>query len=112
MTSLLSGLGAQVLVGPRDLLAQRSSGVQWEIRVAQQFARQENSIGVAVAHDSVRLLGRRDHADRAGHDAGFAADSFREWYLVAGTDSDLGARHNAAAGAVQQIHRLRFQQTS
>jgi len=43
------------------------------VRVAQQLARQEHRIGLAIRDDLFRLFRRGDEADGAGRDADFAA---------------------------------------
>ena len=44
-----AGAGARILGRPRHLVAERFGGVQRPVRVAQEFARQQDLVGLATA---------------------------------------------------------------
>src|SRR5512143_2372943 len=81
--------GALILHGRRDRRAEFLCRAAREVRIAQQFARHDDEVGVAVVEDLLRLLRLGDQADCAGCDLRFATDARGERNLVAGRDRDL-----------------------
>ena len=78
--------------------------MQWPVRVAQQLARQEHRVGLALAHDRVGLRGGGDQPDGARGHAGLAAHLGREPNLVPRLQGDARMRHVSAGGAIHEIH--------
>ena len=86
-----------------DRDAEGLGGAHGEVGVAEEFAGDEDEIGLAGLEDVFGLLGFGDHADGAGEDFGVAADLLGERDLVAGADGDLGVEGVAAGGGVDEI---------
>jgi hypothetical protein len=77
--------------------------VERPVGIAQEFAGDDDEVGLAGA-DDVRGLGWvGDHADGAGEDAGLCADSFGKRRLIAGAERDGRAEDIAARGAVDEV---------
>jgi hypothetical protein len=77
--------------------------VEWEVRVAEELAGHDDYVGLVAGEDGAGFGGGIDHADRAGHHAGFAADAFGEADLVSGAYGNFGVGHVATGGAVDEI---------
>ena len=82
--------GPQILRRPRDRLSELASGAQRPIGIAQQFARKQRDIGLAVANDLIRLGRRGDHAYGRCRYSRFPPNALSERNLIAGTDWNLG----------------------
>jgi len=78
----ISRSSPEILSRPRHGLAEFASGAQRPIRIAQQFAREEDDIGLAIANDLIRLGRGKNHADRRGRDSRLAPDAPRKRNLV------------------------------
>lgn len=103
--------GAEVLDRPGDLLVENLCSVEGPVGVAEEFAGEKDNVSLTVADDLVGLLGRGDHADRAGDDRGFAADGFGVGNLIAGADGDLLGRMVAAGGDVDEVYPFFFEES-
>src|SRR5690348_15572990 len=80
----LSSPGPLILRRSVDLRTQLLRRAARKVRVAQAFACDQHDIGITRGDDLRRLFGAGDQADRAGGNAGFAADARRERNLIAG----------------------------
>ena len=83
-------------------------GAEGPVGFAEEFAGEQDDVGLAGADDLVGLGGVGDHADGAGGEAGFAADAVGEGDLVAGADGDLLAGVVAAGGDVEEVDAFGF----
>ncbi len=101
--------GAEILRGPGDLLPELTRCSQRKIRVAQQFARDQDRVGLAGPDNVLRLSRGGDHADSAGQDPGVPANALGKRRLIAGADRNLRGRDVAARRAVDQIDAERLQ---
>jgi hypothetical protein len=86
--------------------------MQRPIRVAQELARKDNEVRLAVAQDVIRLLCRGDETDSAGGDPRFTADSVRVRREIPRSRRGRRAVDVAAGGAVYKIHAVRLQKAS
>jgi len=84
-------------------------GVQWPVRFAEHFPRQQHHVSLSVADDVVRLFRFGDETDGAGRDPGLFPNAFRERYLKPGTNRNLRVRHQAARRAIDEIDAFVFQ---
>jgi hypothetical protein len=91
---------AEILDWPAYGEAQVAGYGERPVGLAEEFAGQDYYVGFALVEDRVGLAGTRDHAHRAGHDAGALADFCGERNLVAGGDGNLCIRNHAAGGTV------------
>lgn len=103
-----TGPGAQILARRFDRGAEGLRGAHGEVRIAEQFASDENEIGLSGFQNRFGLLWFGDHADGAGEDFGIAADLRGERDLVAGTDGDFGVERVAAGGGIDEIDAERL----
>src|ERR1035437_208824 len=81
--------GAGVLQRRRRLFAQGAGRMQREIGIAQEFAPQQNQVGLPVAHDIVGLPRRGDQADGTGTHLRLAPDALGKPDLISGPKRDL-----------------------
>ena len=58
--------GAFVLFGPGDLLLEDVGGAKRPVGIAEEFASQQDYVGLSGGDDVLSLLGRGDHADGSG----------------------------------------------
>jgi hypothetical protein len=107
----LAAGGALVLDGPAGGLVECVGGAEWPVGIAEEFAGEEDDVGLAGADDLVGLGGLCDEADSAGAEAGFAADAIGEGDLVAGAEGDLLAEIVAAGGDVEEVDAFGFDET-
>ena len=85
-------------------------GVQRPVGIAEKFACKQDEIGLAAAEDVVGLSRAGNHADGAGGEAGFAADALGEGGLIAGADGNLRGGDVAAAGDIEEMDSMCFEQ--
>ena len=71
--------------------------------VAEQYAAEEDGVGLSECDDVLCLLGFGYQADCCSGDAGFAADTCREGDLVPGSDRDEGVGCGPASGHVDEV---------
>ena len=74
------------------------------VGIAEEFAGEEDEVGLAGADDLVGLSGGGDHTYGPGGDGGFAADGCGVDDLVARADRDLLSWVIAAGGDVDEVH--------
>ena len=99
---------AFVLDGPAGGLVELVGGAEGPVGFTEEFAGEEDYVGLTGADDLVGLGGVGDHADGTGGEAGFAADAVGEGYLIAGADGDLLERGVAAGGHVDEVDAFGF----
>jgi hypothetical protein len=80
--------GALVLFGPSDLLLEHMSGSKRPVGFAEEFASQQDYVGLSGGDDVLGLLGRCDHANGSGGDSRLAADALGKRSLIAGAGKD------------------------
>jgi hypothetical protein len=86
----LAEAGAFVLFGPGDLLLEDVGGAQRPVGIAEQFASQQDEVGLPGGDDVLGLLGRGDHADGSSEDSGcLAADALGKGSLIAGAERNF-----------------------
>jgi len=83
----LKNLG--LLRGPRDGNRQLVCDVEWPVRLAQEFAGEQDNIGFPFLNDGVGLSSGGYQPCRAGEMAGLTANLFGERDLIAATDWNL-----------------------
>ena len=71
--------------------------------IAQKLASHDHCIRLFRPNDVLRLHGRSDHSDRAGHDPGFAADALGKGHLVTGTDRNFRVGHITTGRTIDEI---------
>src|SRR5690606_30822454 len=101
-----------VLHRPLDLDAEAMRGLEGPAGVAEQFAAEEDEIGLSRAHDGIRLLRLGDEADGGGVDLRLTADPLGEGDLVARADGDLGIGNEAATRAVDDVDAVLAEEPS
>lgn len=102
--------GALVLGGPDGFAAAEVVvGVEWPVRVTQQFAGQQDQVGLAGAQDVFGLRRFSNHANGSGGDAGLFAHALGKACLVAWADRDLCFGRSAARRHINQVHTQVFQ---
>src|SRR5580658_5261001 len=74
------------------------------IRIAQQFAREKNQIGLLGRKNRFRLDWLGDHANGARRNAGFPANRLRKSSLVSRPQRNFHSERRSSAGGVNQIH--------
>jgi hypothetical protein len=72
-----------ILLGDVGGHAEHLRGVQREVGMAQEFARQQHQVGLLRTDDLIGLLRRGDQPDGAGENAGLAADALGKGNLIA-----------------------------
>ena len=97
------GRGAEILGRPGGGFFECSGGVKRPVGVAEEFACEEDKIGLAVGHNGVGLDGIGDHADGGGGEFGFAADAGGKGDLKAGANGDFGVGDLTAGGDIDEI---------
>ncbi len=70
--------------------------MQRPVRITQQFAGEQNQVGLAGAQDVFGLHRLGDHADRAGGDTRLLSHALGELGLVARPDWNIGVGSSAA----------------
>jgi hypothetical protein len=95
--------GALVLDGPAGGVVKGVGCAEGPVGFAEEFAGEEDDVGLSGADDLVGLGGVGDHADGSGGEGGFAADAVGEGDLVAGAEGDLLAGVVAAGGDVEEV---------
>src|SRR5258706_5532450 len=93
-----------VLLRPCDVHAELARRPQWEVRIAEQLAREDDDVGLFALDDFVGLEGFGDEAHGTGQHASLALDPLGEGDLIAGPGGDPYARHISSGGAVHEIH--------
>ena len=88
--------GAQVLIGPCHRSPQCLCGVQRPIRIAQNFASEQDQVGLPTAYDVIGLGGRGDQANSGRWQASLVAYARGERRLEARTGRDYGVWYQSA----------------
>ncbi len=88
--------GSQILRGPRDGNPQFVCDVEWPVRLAQEFAGEQDNIGFLFLNDGVGLSRGGYQPYRAGEKAGLTANFFGERDLIAVMDWNLCSGRNPA----------------
>ena len=94
--------------GPADLLFQFAGGSQRPVRIAQEFARHKNQVGLIFGEDIGDLLLGLDQSDSGGGNVRVAADAFGERNLKAGTGDDFLIHGESRGGTIHQVHAQRL----
>ena len=81
---------------PRDGNPQLVCDVEWPVRLAQEFAREQDHIGFPFLKDGVGLSRGGYQPYRAGEKAGLTANFFGERDLIAAADWNLCSLRNPA----------------
>src|SRR5690606_21019789 len=94
---------AFVLDRPGRRRAEPLRRLERPVGLGHQRPAEDDEVGLAVGQHLLAQVRAVQETDRAGRDAGPAADGLRERQLIAGMNRDLLARIVAARGAVDQI---------
>ena len=90
--------GAFVLFRPGDLLLEDVGGAKRPVGFAEEFASQQDYVGLSGADDVLGLLGRGDHADGSSEDSSLAADALGKGSLIAGAERNSCRGNDASRG--------------
>ena len=104
--------GAEVLDWPAYGEAQIAGYGEGPVRLAEEFAGEDDNIGFVAIQDGIGLTGAGDHAYRAGENSGALANLVGEGNLVARANGNLRSRNHAAGGAINQVHTERAEKLS
>ena len=100
--------GTFVLSRPCDLLFEDIGGTQRPIGIAEEFASQQNNVGLSGRDDVLGLLGRGDHANGSCEDSRLAADALGKGSLIAGAERNRCFGNDASRGRVDEIDAQRL----
>jgi hypothetical protein len=87
-------------------MTERLGSMQRPVWIPQQFAREQHDVCLTSADDGVRLFGRRNQADRAGHHTSVTANALGKRHLVAGADHDLLVVNRSGGRTVNEVHTV------
>src|SRR5258708_7024943 len=93
----------EILDGPRNRLRQLTGCPQGPIWISQEFAGDDDCVGLSGSDDVLGLNGRCDHPHRTGQDVGFPADLLGKLRLITRADLNLCMRYIAARRAIDQV---------
>ena len=94
----------QILLRPWTVLPQLIRGPQWPVRIAQNFPRQKNHVGLPGANDAICLLGRGNHPHGRSRNPCFFANSFGKRYLISRARRNRNIRYRSPRRTIDQIH--------
>src|SRR5208282_5106746 len=98
-----------ILHGGFDLCIQSLCRPPRPIRIAQQFTRKKNQIGLLGRQYRLGLRRLGDHANRARRNASFLANRLCKSSLISRPQRNLYSERRSSAGGINQIHSQRLQ---
>ena len=89
---------AFVLSRPCDLLLENVGSTKRPVGIAEEFASQQDYVGLSGGDDVLSLHGRSDHADRSGENSRLAADTLGKGSLIAGAERNRCLGNDSSLG--------------